>query len=466
MIGVPIAFILFKTNIPFPNFFKIAFALVLVIPTYILAISWINMVGPEGHIIDYIIFFTGPNNQYFSIYGFWGSFLILSLSSVPFVILLTGGALNSIDDSILEAADLSVGFRKTFTRVILPLASNGIMFGSLLVFIKAISDFGTVSFLLYDTFSIEIFSQLAAFYDAKSAMIYSIILISTSFIAVLILLKIFKTRIFTSILSSSSTKKYDLGSWWIPAFLSTIFILTLSLFIPLSSLFYSSLFFYGKYNGFGNYLTTFDIAMPNIVNSIKYAVFGSFVTLIIGFSIAYGLFHSKKVSNRPIELVLFIPFILPGTLLGLGLILFWNHPLLFIYNTPIMILFGYISKFTIIAFKTSEIALSKINKSIEEAAVQVEKRQYLILKNIIFPLIRPPLLTGWLLIYILCLNELNTSIMVYPPGYATLPISIFILYHDGPPGLVAALSMTLIIICLIPLLIIFLILKLSEIKRS
>ncbi|MFH1403772.1 MAG: iron ABC transporter permease [Candidatus Altiarchaeota archaeon] len=451
LMGVPLSILLYKTDLPLQKIYRIAFISILIVPPYIGAIAWINLMGSAGYLNQAISGITGLKSPLFDIYGFWGSVLVLTLSTFPLVVLLSGGALNSIDKNLEEAAIISRGYLKSITAVTLRLASPGITLGALLVFITVVSDFGVVSFLTYDTFTIEIYSQLAAFYDTKTATAYSLVLIALALPPILLHTRIYGTKTYTSIFSATTSKTLKLGKWRKPALVATTLLLTISLILPLSTLAYTSLFFYGKFSHIQNYLTSLNQGMSNITNSLLYSLAGSTASMILGFTIAYGLRQKNNTNKKIFDMALTLPYILPGTIIGLGLIILWNNPTLLIYNTPIIIIIGYMAKYTFIASKTSEIALNKISRSLEEAAELTGSMWHKTLRKITLPLSSPTLSNGWILTYILCMTELNTTIMVYPPGQATLPISLYILQHDGPPGLVAALAVTLILITLAPI---------------
>ncbi len=105
--GVPIAFLVSKTDLPRKGLFKLAFAAILIIPPYISALAWIDMLGPDGFLRSFLLGIFGISP---SIYGLWGSVFVLSMSSLPFVIFLSLSAFNSISSSLEDAAQYSPWF--------------------------------------------------------------------------------------------------------------------------------------------------------------------------------------------------------------------------------------------------------------------------------------------------------------------------------------------------------------------
>ncbi|HEU5246596.1 MAG TPA: hypothetical protein VFU09_05860, partial [Candidatus Udaeobacter sp.] len=70
---------------------------------------------------------------------------------------------------------------------------------------------------------------------------------------------------------------------------------------------------------------------------------------------------------------------------------------------------------------------------------------------IVLPLVKPALLSGWLIAYIFCLRDTGITMLVYPPGYDTLPVRIFTLMANGAPNLIAAACILMIAATTLPL---------------
>lgn len=466
VVGVPLAFIISRTDLPYRGLFKILAAAPLVIPPYVGAVAWIHLLGRAGLVNGLLMQLLGLAAPPINVYGLWGSVFVLGLFSLPYVVLIVSSSLESVDSRLEEAALVYGSRLRMIHKVTLPLVLPAIAVSGLFVFIYALSDFGVVSFLQYNTFTIEIYSHFNAFYDFQTATAYSVLL--TAMVLVLFLLQrmYLGERHFTTVSSGSSTSGFGLGSLKYPALVFCIFIVFVSFLLPLLTLSYQSLHYMplipvlGEETSaagltLGNYYTAFTLGFDQILNTLLYAVAGASFAVVLGLLLAYILVRFRYSSL--VESLYMIPYVVPGTVMGLGLILLWNRPSLFVYATPLIILIAYLARFTPLATKSIESSLRQVDTSLEEAALLTGRGWLTNLVKVIAPLARRGLFAAWVIVFILCMSELNTTIIVYPPGYSTLALTVFNLQHDGPPNLVAALSIVMILLTLIPVAVFYLI---------
>jgi iron(III) transport system permease protein len=119
-----------------------------------------------------------------------------------------------------------------------------------------------------------------------------------------------------------------------------------------------------------------------------------------------------------------------------------------------MIILGYMIRFLPFAIRITSASVKQISLELEEAAQLVETHWIRKMKQIILPLMRPGLIAAWIIAFVLSIGELETTLLIIPPGETTLPIRIFTLMHYGANKLVAALSVILIIITFVPVILV------------
>jgi iron(III) transport system permease protein len=102
--------------------------------------------------------------------------------------------------------------------------------------------------------------------------------------------------------------------------------------------------------------------------------------------------------------------------------------------------------------------LALVPASMEEAAAVTGAGWVRRVILIVVPLVRRTLMGGWLIAYIFCLRDTGITMLVYPPGYDTLPVRILTLMANGAPDLIAAASVLMIVATVVPLAILALIL--------
>src|SRR5215218_7209504 len=178
-IGVPLAWLTSRTDLPGRAFWSTAASLPLVIPSYIGAAF-----GPRG-MLQSALAPLGVERLP-SIYGFTGSWLTLTLFTYPYVYLTVRAALRNLDPSLEEAARcLGYGPWRTFFAVTLPQLRPAAAAGAVLTVLYTLGDFGVVTLLRFDAFTRAIYVQYRSAMDRSSAALLALLLVAIS-IAVLV----------------------------------------------------------------------------------------------------------------------------------------------------------------------------------------------------------------------------------------------------------------------------------------
>ncbi len=442
--GVPLGILLGKTNLPFRRGFTALFAIPLLIPPYILAVSWADLLGQEG--IAAHLFSAKVIREISSfLFGLPGCVMILFSIFLPIPVLLTMVSLRAINPRLEEAGRLFAGWGGVMKSVILPLILPGILFAGMLVFLLSFGEFSVPNFLRYDVFPVESFVQFSAFYNFKAATAAAVPL------ALVTLILLFGESVF---LRGEATQiqpaprgdfiRVDLGKFrpWVAG---VVAVGALALVIvPLLALMVQA-------RGMDAYVEALRRGGDSLFRSLLYAVLGASLLTVMGFFTGY-LIQSKALKGwRAVDFLTIFLFALPGTVIGIGLISLWNTPLTnLIYATPLIILFGYVAKYTALTSRVSAAQLARIPASMEEAARIAGAGWFQRVFRVVMPLARRGLLAGWLVGYIFTLRDTGITILVYPPGRETLPVRIYTLMANGSPSLVAALCVVMIAATLLP----------------
>ena len=173
---------------------------------------------------------------------------------------------------------------------------------------------------------------------------------------------------------------------------------------------------------------------------------------------AFGFFWGYLVERRTLSIwwinegLALLLLALPGSVIGIGLIGLWNHPATnFIYASPAILILGYLAQYAVLPMRTVSASIAAVPRSLEEAAWLSGAGWLTTLQHIVAPLAGRGLLAAWLISYVFCVRDVAISIVVYPPGYDTLPVRILTLMANGAPSLIAALCIILITITILPL---------------
>ena len=212
-IGVTLAWLVTRTDLPGRRFWAVAAALPLVIPSYVAAFCLLGALGPRGLAQQVLGVERLPE-----IYGFWGALGALTLSTYPYVLLLTAAALRGADPSLEEAArGLGRPSHEVFRRVTLPAVRPAIGAGAVLVALYTLSDFGVVSLMRYDALTRAIYLQYRSLFDRTPAAVLALVLVALT--AIVLILE-GRTRRRTHRSSPGVARQlqpHPLGRWKVPA---------------------------------------------------------------------------------------------------------------------------------------------------------------------------------------------------------------------------------------------------------
>ena len=176
IVGLLISIILVRFNIPGSKILFTLSVLPLVIPSYIGALTYVSAFSPKGLFVQ--LFSSLGINEIAGIEGFFGSWIVLTLFTYPYVVLICSSALRNLDSTVEDAArSLGKNRFNVYTQVVIPRLKKPIIFSGLLVGLYVISDFGAVSLMRYSTLTKAIYSYYEFNINGDPVIFYSSILI-------------------------------------------------------------------------------------------------------------------------------------------------------------------------------------------------------------------------------------------------------------------------------------------------
>jgi iron(III) transport system permease protein len=192
-------------------------------------------------------------------------------------------------------------------------------------------------------------------------------------------------------------------------------------------------------------------ASGSMFRSLVFAVAGATLLTGLGFFLGYLIYSRALPWWRGIDALALFLFTLPGTVIGVGLISLWNRRVTnMVYATPAIIILGYIAQYAVLPTRMTAATLQRIPASLERAAAVCGAGWFMTQRDIILPLAKNGLIAAWIVAYVFCMRDLSIAMVVYPPGFDTLPVRILTLMANGAPSLIAALCLILIAVTLLP----------------
>jgi len=458
-VGMPLGILLGKTDLPFRRFLTVLFLIPLLIPPYIIAVSWFDLLGSSG-LLAHLLGVSATTATARFLFGLPGCVAVLFSIFLPIPMLLTMILLRTINPRMEEAGRLVSGWRGIMKGITIPLILPGVLLSAMLVFLLSFGEFSVPNFLRYDVFPVESFTQFSAFYNFKAATAAAVPLAAVMLILLLAEAAFLRERTY-QLRPSPELERLPLiglGAHRKWLFVSVAITGLVIVIVPIVVLVIQSA-------GIDAYAEALNRAGASLLRSLTYAVIGATLLTFLGFFTGYLIQTKALRCWRSVDSLTILLFALPSTVIGIGLISLWNTSWTnFIYSTPMIIILGYLAKYTALTSRISVTQLAQIPSSMEEAAQVAGAGWFRRMAFIVAPLARRGLLTGWLVGYIFSLRDTGITMLVYPAGHETLPVRIFTLMANGSPQLIAALCMVMITATLLPAGILWMILNIMTRK--
>lgn len=445
IVGVPLGVLLGKTDLPFRSGLAVLLSVPLLIPPYVIAVAWFGVLGEGGWISALIPQASKALSA--ALFGPAGCIGVLMTAFMPIVILLTMAYLGTVNPRLEQAGRLTSSWPAVLRGITLPFIVPAILLAAVLVFLLTLGELGVPTYLRFPVYPVETLTQFAAFYDFSAATAAAMPLLVVTLGVLALEHRLFRKRaseLRSETLGSMPTL-ISLGRWSTPL-LGLVFAWSaLTVVLPLAVLL-------AKSWSLNAYAEAFARAGASILRSLGFAAAGATLLTLLGFFLGYLVHHRTLPLWRGVDALALFLFTLPGTVIGIGLISLWNRPLTnIIYGTPAIIVLGYVAQYAVFPTRMTAAILDRIPRSLEGAARLSGASWLMTLREIVLPLARRGLVTVWIIGYVFCLRDLGVSMVVYPPGYDTLPVRILTLMANGSPSLIAALCVILIGVTLLPL---------------
>jgi iron(III) transport system permease protein len=484
VLGLLTAWIVAYTNIHNKKLLHVFIFLPFVIPSYITTLAWTQFMGINGPVATLLNMLPG-NLEPINLYSLSGIILVMGISHYPLVYLLTIGVLRKIPRELEMAAKVSGGSKFTsFRKITMPLALPGIASGGLLAFLASLDNFGIPAFLGIPAnirvLSTYIYEQIIGFGPSAFAKGATLSVILGIFAIIGTLIQWLLLRRSKQIKTSREDKEPRVI---LPKKIRLIieailwFFLIVTSLVPLLSMASTSLIkAYGldftlKNISFKHYefiLFSSSKAQGAIQNSLNLAFVVTLIGLFVGTFIAYLRVRKPSFLNKSIEVMIGIPYALPGTVLALAMIFTWLEPIPGwnpgIYGSILILYIAYFTRFLILQIRGSVTSLLQIDRSMEDAARTCGATHYHKWRKILLPLILPGLLSGAFLVFLTALTELTVSSLLWSSGSETIGLVIFNFEQAGNTTYSTAFSTIIVLLIFIGFFVIFIVQKFWERK--
>ena len=456
-LGTSLAFAVARYPLPGKAFLRTAANLSLLSPPFIGAYSWIVLFGRMG-LVNRALGTIGWELP--TIYGWRGILLVFIVQYFPFVFLLVSAALRSVDQSIEDAA-LSLGSppRRTLCTAILPILAPSLTAGGLLVFMGTMADFGTpmiigeglrtLPTLMYGEFMNELGGNPAM----ASTLGSLLILVNT---VALMAQRYYAFRKAYNVVCIQPLRVQRMGRARMLLLTAFAYAVVVVAIIPSLTIIISS-FMPTKgpvmYAGFSlhSYQVIFHMVPRAIANTFGLTALSVVLDVLLGVLVAYLLARRRSRAHALLDSLIMLAYAIPGTVVGVGLIVVYNRPPIILTGTWVILLVSYFIRHLPYPVRSCTAMLQQIDVRVEEASISLGVPPFRTFVKVTIPLMFPAILSGAALAWMTTIGELSSSILLYSGPWATMSVAIFTEVFSNHFGTASALASILILAAFIPL---------------
>ena len=459
--GTALAWLAERSNAPFRTLAYVSAYISFAIPGIIKVVGWIMLLGPKAGILNSFAMPLTGGQPIFNIFSMEGMILVEGFLWIPIVFLLMSTPFRSMDPALEEAATTagSSGWQ-VFRRVTFPLALPSVLAVLILTFIRSLEAFEIPALIgipagvevLTTKIYLQIRGGLLPKYGEASA--YSTILIAMVAVGLIPYYRITsKTYKFTTISGKAyRPHRFDLGGWrWLGGCL--MLLLPLLQVLPLAAITWSSLLPFAQapsrkalsMMSLNNYRTAFadSSIVGSVFNSLTVSVTSATIAIALTFIAAWLIVRASIKSRWILDQMAMLPLVFPGIVMGIAILKMYLMIPLPVYGTIWILVLAFIARYLPYGIRFSHSALLSLHKELEEGALASGASWFQMIRHVVFPLILPALLAGWIYIFLITFRELSIALLLYSPGSQVVAVKIWELWDNGHVGELAAFSLVI-----------------------
>ena len=457
VIGVPLAYAMTRYNVFLKKALHIGILMSLMSPPFIGAYSWIVLFGRSGVVTQ---FFANYGITLPTIYGEGGIWGVFTLKLFPYVYLYVSAAMSTIDSSLEEAAEnLGSSKLRRFVTITIPVVTPSILAGAIMVFMTAISDFGTPQLIGegYRVLAVLIYSEYMSEVGTSANMASTMSVIMVICVTLLLLIQKFyiDRRNYNmnmlrapQVIELHGAKRFLVS---LPIILLTSVALLPQVVVTYCSFLRWEFSTFVKEFSLESYKTIFNRLGTNIRNTYVFSTVAIVLIVVIGILLSYIIVRRKNKSSAVLDVLAMMPYVIPGSVLGISFITAFNKPPLILTGTATILILSFVVRKMPYTVRSGSAFLEQMDKSVEEASINLGVSPMKTFFKITARLMLPGVLSGAIISWITCINELSSSVMLYTGNTSTITVAIYSETIRGSYHTAAALATILTVTMVIAL---------------
>ena len=476
--GIPIAWLAERTTLPGKTLIYGIMTIGLLIPGIYTAMGWTFIAHPRiGFLNRWLVDLFGLESGPINIATPIGMGFVQGLSLAAVTFILTAQMFRAMNPSLEEAAKVhGMSFAGTLRRITLPLALPGILAAVIYIVTIGIATFDIPAILGLGNrvYMLSTFIYLKVHPQGSGLPEYGISgAVGTFMIVIAALLTLWYGRVLSQghrfeVVTGKGYRPalVSLGGWSVVGWVFIGFYAFVSKLLPLLLIGYAaftpyfappSLEMMGKLSLVHFHQMDWELVFRGLQNTAILALVVPLLVLVLAFSISWLVVRSQSRSRYALEFGAFLPHALPEVILAIGallLSLFVLRDFIPLYGSVWIIAIVYVIARLAFATRAINGSLLQIHRELEEAAFVAGLSTMRTAWRVLFPLLRPTLLSVWLWTALLVYRELTVAVFLGVHDNITLPAVIWSYWYSGGMNKASAVTLLMTVV-LTPLILVF-----------
>jgi iron(III) transport system permease protein len=465
-IGSVVAWIVERTNTPLRGLFVLGAAATYLLPGVLVTLAWVLLangrIGSLNHLIRQVIPLEDPTGP-LDVGSMPGMIWVFGAHNYPVAFLIMSAAFRSMDPSLEEAAALSgAGLVRTLHRVTLGVSRPALLSALLLLVVRGLESFEVPLIIgipaKIRVLTTEIYSNAALVQPPEPGMssALGVMLLGLSVIGVYFYQRATRrARAFATITGKAyRPRRIDLGRGRYGVLALGIAFLVITFALPIAAILWVSLFKFVVQPsldalpraGLSQY--QFVLTYPAIVDAIRNSVVNSaaVATIVVALSAlaAWIVLRTRVPGRGLLDGLAFAPIAIPGTIVGLSVLLTYLTLPVPLYGTVFLITIAHVTMFLPYGMRLASDALLRVHPELEEAAALSGASWARAYRRVLLPLVLPGLIAAWIAVVAVSFRELSATIFLATPQSRFISVVMYSTWADGNTTASAAVGIVLL----------------------
>ena len=205
----------------------------------------------------------------------------------------------------------------------------------------------------------------------------------------------------------------------------------------------------------GNFGSLFEGSLRPLVNTLVFATLTAACTTLIGVPVGYVVSRYRSGVATLLDVVATLPFAIAGTVLAIGFVVSFNSGPLILTGGPLILVLAYSVRKVPFAVRSASAIVHQIDASLEEASVSLGRSPFQTFLRIVVPLMLGGILSGVVLTWVTVASELSATVVLYSGPWRTMTVVMFQALEGTGAGIATAAASTLIVVTLIPIVLLY-----------